>query len=182
MDPSLSNSTPMDLLKYRYKNMHVIMLNGVAITCTSIYLIALPNFSPSPFSLPLTTGRKKPSSSSVGSSDSVPSPLVTSTNMQLPNVSISMHCQACECKQYIAMHRRRNRGSLGACAPPPPKVFSLCRIHSICPILQINFLKNCAFPPTHPNQKSLFLRLWLCYTQKISRCYIVLFNAIHLLG
>ena len=123
MDPSLSNSTPMDLLKYRYKNMHVIMLNGVAITCTSIYLIALPNFSPSPFSLPLTTGRKKPSSSSVGSSDSVPSPLVTSTNMQLPNVSISMHCQACECKQYIAMHRRRNRGSLGACAPPTPQSF-----------------------------------------------------------
>ena len=38
--------------------------------------------------------------------------------------------------------------------PPPPKVFSLCHAHSICPVLQISFIKNCA-PPI----KKSFLRL-----------------------
>ena len=27
-----------------------------------------------------------------------------------------------------------------------PKVFSLCHVHSICPVLQINYIKNCGPP------------------------------------
>lgn len=59
-------------------------------------------------------------------------------------------------KYYNCVHRHRNQegGGRGKQGHVPPKVFSVCHIHSIlCPVLQINFVKNCA--PTPPQSRSL---------------------------
>ena len=57
-------------------------------------------------------------------------------------------------QEYIGTGRSLGSlGSLGSCPHPPPpphKVFSLCHAHSVCPVVKINFIKNCAPPP---NQK-----------------------------
>ena len=58
-------------------------------------------------------------------------------------------------KKKVTMTLRGTRTGTGGTVrvPPPPQVFSLCHIHSICPVLQV-FIKSCAPPPPPPPTQS----------------------------